>query len=208
MSKGLGTLQRRLIEISTATQTIWQAMPEGIRVKVADTSKKTAHGITTDVDNNQVWRRTREPYIWTRAVIQSHEHLMQVQSAFRAVWIDRHDPTDSVLSACWSMHHIRATLWPELWREGDNKVYLQHPLYEHATFPQIPQAIKTARNAAQAGLSRAIASLEKRGMILYAGSTHSDAANAIWSSHGGSVYVKKSRYHHVSYITDGRLLKP
>jgi hypothetical protein len=202
MSKGLGTLQRRLIEISTATQTIWQASPDGVTVEVGDIEKKTAAGVTTQLSNGLTWRKTGEPYFEGSVKVECQEHFIELKKAFRHAGFKTRNLNDSLLSACWSMHHIRATLWPELWRSGDNREDLQHPRYRHSTLLQIPPAIKTARNAAQAGLSRAIASLEKRGMIVFAGSTHSDAANAIWRSHGAT------KFHCVSYITDGRLLKP
>ena len=203
MSKGLGSLQRRLIEISTATKTIWLAMPGGIKVNVEDTVEKTACGITTRSKAGWTWKGTGEPYCVADAVIQSREHLLELQAAFRNIYVVNRSPDDSILCACWSMHHIRATLWPDLWKHGDNREELR---LNHYYFPQIPPDIKKGRNTAQAGLSRAITSMEKRGMILAAGYTQSEAASAIWKSHGGS-YNHPSKFHCVSYILDPQLLR-
>ena len=208
MSKGLGTLQRRLIEISTATQTIWEAMPDGIRIEVADTKEKTACGITTQAKEGYKWRKTGEPWYCAETVIRSLEELVALKSVFPSVCLFHNRPTDSMLAACWSMHHIRATLWPELWKQGDNRVDLPWKRCSYATFPQIPPDIKKARNAAQAGLSRAVASLEKRSMITYAGWTSSDAANVIWKNHGGSGANYQHKGHSVYMILDSKLTAP
>ena len=199
MSKGLGVLQRKLIEISTATQTIWEASPQGISVEVADTSEKTACGITTTAKHGHTWRKTGEPYFCAETTVNTLAELMELKAAFYAVNCTFYKPDDSVLPACWSMHHIRATLWPELWKHGDNREDLPHPTHKYYTFPQIPPDIKKKRNAAQAGLSRAIKSLEKRGMLIYAGTTQSEAANAIWKSHGVDG-LRASQSHYLSYV--------
>ena len=199
MSKGLGTLQRKLIEISTATQTIWEAAPNGITVEVADTSEKTARGVTTTAKHGFTWRKTGEPYYSAQATVHNPAEMMELKAEFRSVSSVYHKPDDSVLSACWSMHHIRATLWPELWKHGDNRENLPHPNHNYYTFPQIPADIKKKRNSAQASLSRAVKSLENRGMLAYAGMTHSEAANAIWKTHGGHGR-DVSKFHKLSYI--------
>jgi hypothetical protein len=203
MSKGLGRLQQELIKISTATTTLWDVMPDGLQVKVADTCEKTAGGVTTEEATGSVWKRTREPWWWARTVATSHEHLIELQAAFRSVQVENYNPADTVLTACWSMHHIRATLWPDLWIDGDMREPMPHPRFQYATLPQMPERIKRERNAAQAGLSRAMLSLEKRGMVLYAGMTHSALANEMWKRYG--VWSKS---HILWYILDSRLLKP
>ena len=85
MSKGLGVLQRKLIEISTATQTIWEASPQGISVEVADTSEKTACGITTTAKHGFTWRKTGEPYFCAEATVHTLAELMELKAAFYAV---------------------------------------------------------------------------------------------------------------------------
>jgi hypothetical protein len=206
MSKGLGSLQRKLIDISTATKTIWEVMPDGIKVEVADTEEKTACGITTQAQEGSTWRQTGEPWHRAETTVKSRDHLTELAAAFRHVQVINRSPDDSALTACWSMHHIRATLWPDLWKHGDNRVELQHPTCRHSTFPQIPPDIKKGRNTAQAGLSRAMASLVKRGMVIYAGCTHTAAANSIWKSHGGGLcYV--SRFHVVFYVLHPDLVR-
>jgi hypothetical protein len=111
---------------------------------------------------------------------------LDLKRAFRFVTLTHRTITDSMLPACISMHHLRATLWPDLWQEGDNREDLPRPTAPHFRFPQIPSDVKRGRNAAQAGLSRALLSMESRGLSIYAGCTHSAAASVMWKSHGNS----------------------
>lgn len=199
MSKGLGTLQRKLIEISTATQTIWQAIPNGVKFGIADVTEKTACGVTTTREGESTWRKTGEPYYFAETRLHSFDEYIEAKRTFKSLYvIDKY--TDSALPACWSMHHIRATLWPELWDQSDMRENLPNARYEYATFPQIPQDIKTGRNVAQAGLSRAVSSLESRGILIYAGYTHSDAANALWLSHSPGGFREKPTSHIVHFV--------
>lgn len=202
MSKGLGTLQRKLIEISTATQTIWQAMPDGVPFEVADIAEVTACGFTTTRKEGYTWRNSGEPWFSAKVVLRTLDEFMECKAAFRTIQTTDRCPSDSALVACWSMHHIRATLWPDLWQKGDNREDLQHPRYGYATFPQIPHHIKVGRNSAQAGLSRAIASMECRGMLAYCGYTFTDSAKSMWLSHG------KLSGHITSYVLSDKILHP
>jgi hypothetical protein len=206
MSRGLGTLQRKLIDISTATQTIWEAAPDGIKVVVADIVEKSACGITTVRKDGSTWRKTGDPWCSAEATVRSQAELLELKRNFRAVDVERRRQPDETLTACWSMHHIRATLWPDLWRKGDNREDLSHPRFPYASMLQIPPDIKKGRNAAQAGLSRAIKSMEDRGLVISAGYTTSKEACTIWRTHGGTIFGN-SDWHNILLVLDPLLTK-
>jgi hypothetical protein len=207
MSRGLGKLQERLVAISTATKTIWDILPNGFEVEVADTTEKTAGGVTTEPQDGYTWKQTGEPWFCATTKARNLEHWKELQAGFRRVAIVDRKPGQHLFSACWSMHHIRATLWPELWKPGNNCVDLPLAGYQYRTFPQIPPDIKKARNVAQAGLSRAIASLESRGMLMNnIGCVHTEKNDSSWNNHGGR-FGYESRFHVLAFVLDKKLCR-
>lgn len=193
-------MQRRIIEAGAATKTLWECC-QSVPVKVCHGEPKTAAGITVIRRVGETWRIDGAPWFEASATISTLEEYQAIKREFRGVHIDvqRDQITEAMFPALWSMHHIRATLWPELWKQGDNRKDLPHPTAPYCTFPQIPPDIKRARNAVSASMSRAMSSMLDRNMVANGPYIFLKCGHHVpvhWKSHGQTSTAYGSNWGH------------
>lgn len=169
MSRGLGDLQRRIIEVGGATKTVWQCNAP-IPVRVCHDEPKTACGIVVQSNGKSTWRVDGKPWYEAHITVSHKDHFDELKANFRHVDFrlpksKKNELFSSILPACISMAHIRSILWPQLWNPG----IVNTPRWDSLGrwMPQVPENIAKGRNAANAGLARAMKSMEKRGLICY-----------------------------------------
>ena len=165
MCKGFGALQRRIIEAGKATKTLWEC---GIPIPliVAHDEPKTACGIKVNEKNGWIWRKDKKPWYEAKTFATDIYQFKNLAGLFREVRLDRESfqktQYELILPACISMQHVRCVLWPELWNKCIKNI--PRPDSLKRMMPQVPIEIAAGRNTANAGLSRAITSLVKRGL--------------------------------------------
>lgn len=210
MSKGLGSLQRRIIEVGGASKTIWQCgVP--IPVRVAHDEEKEACGLRVQLMTGSKWRIDGKPWFAARTTVSTREELNTLAANFRDVWIDLfRDNLDagkisglaeSLLPACISLQHLRCTLWPHLW----SKDIKNEPRLDSLNrwMPQVPPDIKRGRNVVEASISRATTSMKKRGLIAYCTMTNRNcrAVETRWKNYNRSGSFE---WHSILLVLDER----
>jgi hypothetical protein len=209
MSRGLGELQRKIIQKGEATKTIWE---RGIQLKfrVADDHAKSTCGVSVIEKNGWHWREDKKPWFEAEVSIDSAARLFELKAAFRSVdFVDfaRAD-LDAALPACISLHHFRAVEWPHLWAPHIKPECRRDS--RGRWMPQIPAEIARGRNAANAGLSRAVASMIERGLV-YRGpvikSNDSPAVIKRWRTHEFAEEERGEKYK-TEYHTTLLVLSP
>ena len=171
MSKGLGTLQRKIIEAGGATKTIWQCgIP--LSVRVAHDEEKEAGEVKVKLKTGTSWRTDGKPWFECHTTITTAEQIAQLRASFRRVDLDYRMTTDNeaTLPACISMPHIRCIIFPDLWSLDIGNEYRHDSLGRFVM--RVPEQIAKGRNIANASISRAISSMVKRGLVEWSSITN------------------------------------
>jgi hypothetical protein len=175
MSKGLGTLQRKIIEAGGATKTIWQCgIP--LPVDTAHDEKKEAHGINVDRETGSKWRSDGKPCFkpYTFTTVETPQRLAQLRASFRMADFCfngfKEEDFAHILPACISMPHIRCLIFPELWSLDIGNEARHDSLGRFVM--RVPEKIAIGRNIANASISRAISSMVKRGLVEWSSITN------------------------------------
>jgi hypothetical protein len=173
MSKGLGTLQRKIIEAGEATKTIWQCgIP--LPVRVAHDEEKEAGEVKVKPKTGTTWRTDGKPWFECHTTITTPEQMAQLQASFRSVDFSFDAFTEQdfphILPACISMPHIRCLIFPELWSLDIHNEARHDSLGRFVM--RVPEKIAIGRNIANASISRAISSMVKRGLVEWSNTTN------------------------------------
>ena len=210
MSKGLGSLQRRIIEVGGASKTIWQCGAP-IPVRVAHDEEREACGLRVKLMTGSKWRIDGKPWFEARTTVSTREELNALAANFRDAWIDLFRDNldagkvsglaDSLLPACISLHHLRCTLWPHLWSKDIKNE--PRPDSLNRWMPQVPPDIKRGRNVVEASISRATTSMKKRGLIAYCTMTNRNcpAVETRWKNYNRSGSFE---WHSILLVLDER----
>ena len=190
MSKGLGTLQRKIIEAGGATKTIWQCgIP--LSVRVAHDEEKEAGEVKVKPKTGTTWQTDGKPWFECHTTITTPEQIAQLRASFRRVDLDYRMTTDNeaTLPACISMPHIRCIIFPE--------------------------QIAIGRNIANASISRAISSMVKRGLVEWGSITNERCPSLMdrWKHYDRgrlNLYGRPNTYewHNILVVLDSRATCP
>ena len=214
MSKGLGTLQRKIIEAGGATKTIWQCgIP--LSVRVAHDEEKEAGEVKVKLKTGTTWRTDGKPWFECHTTITTPEQIAQLRASFRSVDLDYRMTTDyeATLPACISMPHIRCIIFPDLWSLDIGNEARHDSLGRFVM--RVPEKIAIGRNIANASISRAISSMVKRGLVEWGSITNERCPSLMdrWKHYDRgrlSLYGRPNTYerHNILVVLDSRATCP
>lgn len=172
MSRGAGTLQRKIIASTGCTGTIWDVMDE-VPFSVAHDAAGSVLGVDI-YETDKVWKIDGKPWCTGEAITASYADYEALKREFRLVWLCRSSyhgnrtvtklPTfDPTCFFCYDT--LREAIYPGIW--GDLREYGCNT--RGVSVPMTPKDIKQKRNAANAGLCRAMSSWKESGCIQFAG---------------------------------------
>ncbi len=176
MSRGLGGIQRRLIEVGNATRTIWDCGAT-LTVEVAHDAPLTVAGVTVEPTGER-WRLDGKPWYCARAEVSDAATYHELRRQFRFVRFivesSQARPMASILepvaNSLWSLSTIYATLFPSVFgvdlrelKTIDAGRSAYHRRFAHRMM--VDNDVKRQRASAKATVSRALASLQRRGLV-------------------------------------------
>lgn len=163
MSKGMGSAQRKIIEATGCTCSLWDYV-ERLPLMVAHDSPKEFGGIK--LNRGTTWRVGGQPYYWARTTIESKDEYFQLLSEYRAVTIEGRDIKldDAWKGKCaFTMRAIYEAFDPDIW--GDRREYRRNS--KGYDVPMNPPEINVARNRIKATVSRALKKPNAAGWLQY-----------------------------------------
>lgn len=186
MSRGLGTLQRKIIETSGCHCSVFD-LGRRIEFTVAHDKPKSALGVTVEHKPETHWRVDKAPWYEATTLISTFEELCSLRAEFRFVGFKRQKSVELFTGAVWNMESIREQLYPGIWGDQRESALNSRGYY----VPMTPPDIKRQRNTAKAGMSRAMGNFIKRGWMDYVGYDNGNCyAFLVNPQHVGQDYYK------------------
>ena len=171
MSRGLGAMQRKIIEVGGATSTVWDTVGELPLHVYSLVPWGKGHDVVNPIrdydcrDGKHRWKgsATARSASEFQAIRKRCEMVQLASDSIRCT----QEQADLFIPALWSRSHLLVSLFPELFGVDHRQLkWLQRADGICARHMVIPDRIRKAKASANATVTRALASMEKRGLVV------------------------------------------
>lgn len=199
MSRGLGAIQRQIIEIGGATK-ILQDFDLKPSIRIAHDEPGEVNGEKLKLLDDRVFRSDNKPYFHGYIESSSVENYLELKKRFRSVEFFKGYEEGGVNYAAdslWSLNTILATLAPELFTVNHQRFGFDKRKRMHLT---IDPAIKKQKAVIKSSVSRAINSFQSKGLLIWFGYAWLNKIKETAERRGWKVRYSESKYGDGGYV--------